>query len=311
MSEVARIEASGGIRVADLTAAIRSAATVGEAREARARIEAIKAWAKVHGRTKDLRLDLLRLEVEALVRLAELDGLDGLSSMERRAATYLAGLTEAERDELIGRRGTFTTASGMCSAMWREEELERSARMSRVRGRHFAERPEAPTDVYDEAAIESARAYVHGVSAVLGNVLSTYTSTGGPFTIADVAEQIVEEAANGAVASDDPALMDGIREVVREAIRKGPVGSLDGTVIPRLITARLDDGSFVRVPVENATMAHLDDMITLRREQLAQDRAALDRLEAFAGKVRRLPGGTLPTSRIGALIAASLLKDTA
>lgn len=311
MSEVARIEASGGIRVADLTAAIRAAATVGQAREARARIEAIKAWAKVHGHTKDLRLDLLRLEVEALIRLAELGGLDDLSATDRRAATYLAGLSEDEREALISRRGTFTTASGMCASLWREEELERSVRMSRLRGQRFAEQPEPPAGVYDEAAIENARYYVHGVSAVLGNVLRTYASTGAPFTVSDVAEQIVEEAANGAVASEDPALMDGVREVVREAIRKGPVGSLDGTAIPKLITARHEDGSYIRVPVENATVAHLDDMVTLRREQLAQDRAALDRLEAFAAKVRGLPGGSIPTSRIGSLIAASLLADTA
>lgn len=297
----------GGIRTADLTSAIRAAVRIEDVSEARARIEAVKAWAKVHGKTKDMRLDLLRLEVEALVRLVELDGLDTLTPAERKAARHLASLTSDERDELITRRGTFTTASGMCAAMWREEHLERQLDLSRRRGREFASSPGRSAE-YDP---EEGRDAAHSIANVLGGLLDVYTNEGQPFTTSEIADHIISEAAQGDAVEEDAALLQGVREVVREAIRKAPALSIDGTVLPRLVTARTDEGQHVRVPVEFATMAHLADMIAMRREQLEQDRKALERLQAIEKKLQGMPGGSVPTTRIGALVAASVLADTA
>lgn len=282
-------------------AQIRRLESVPDVREARARVEAMKAWAKAHQQIKAVRLDLLRMEVAALVRVVELGGVDSLPSSERKAARWLAEMTPADRDKLLTESGTATTATGMCRAVWNAEELAKHRRERFTQGMAFATAPSAPSD---ERVIEDRKRHVIGVAAALGRIVDEHTAEGSPFTVEQVAEELIGEAGLSAFDADD-ALRGGIRSVVRDAIQKAPVESLDGTVLPRTITVRDEDGIFVRIPTPTATIAHLDECIAMRQEQLAQDAAAIERLAAARERLMEIPGATT-TSRIGALVAKSI-----
>lgn len=270
--------------------------------ETRARIEAARAWAKVHNQVREMRLDLLRVEVEALVRIVELGGLATLPARDRKSAEYLAAMTREERSRLVQQSGTSTTAAGMCRSIFLEEELERERAFGRTKGRRFADGP----PMSDGDRVEAAKDRVAAVSAVLAEVVASYTSEDSQaFTVEDIAEDVINAAALGDAV--DPAVREGVREVCRTALRRAPVIEIDGTRLPRLITARDAEGSYVRIPVENALLSHLDEMRDLRREQLAQDSAALDALDAVARKLRSLPGAA-DESRIGQLVTQSVTR---
>lgn len=284
---------------------LRQASSLGDLTEMRARIEAARAWAKVHNQVKEMRLDLLKVEVEALVRVVDLGGLDTLPARDRRAASHLASLTPAERSALVEASGNATTAAGMCRTVWMEQELAEERAANRTRGIRFAERPTAPNG--DLVAI--ARARVADVSAVLANVVESHADTAGPtFTVDQMADEVINEAALG--DDLDPAVKEGVREVCRRALRQAPVVEIDGTRLPRVVTARDEAGNYIRIPVENALLSHFDDMRAMRLEQIQQDQAALEVLDGMAQKLRQIPGAD-DASRIGDLVAKSLLRRSA
>jgi hypothetical protein len=311
MSTVARIPVQVANRhaagLADITAAIKSADSIEDLKEARARIEAMKAWAKVHNLTKQLRLDLLIIEVEALVRIVELDGADTLSAMDRQAAEYLAAMKPADRIKFVHESRQATTAAGLCRSVWREDEIKRERQNRIVIGRQLAEEPTPP--VYDEEAIKMARDYANGIQGVLEKITADYIECGEEFTIEEITDQIMADSMPDDMVEDD-AIRKGVSEVVREAVRRSPVLTFNGTSIPRVITAR-NEGKYIRIPTMNATVAHLDDMILMREQQIEQDQIKLDKLKVFAKALREYPGGNEPQSRIGALISASITNGDA
>lgn len=288
----------------ELAAAVSTLSDLGEVKEARARIEAVRAWAKVHQKLRDLRLDLLRAEVSALVRIVELGGINDLPARDRRAAEHLAGLSASERARMLASAGAnCTTAAGMVRAVWDQDELAQLKRTRFQAGRDLASAP--PVRPLSDEAIKTASRHVTDVAAALKTVVDNYTSRGVPFTTQQMAEEIVETAALGDQISGDDSLMNGVLEVCRAAIRSAPALHIRGTVLPRLITCQTEDGAFIRVPVENATLSQLDDMRRLRCEQIEQDRAALRKLDEVAQRLRGITGAH-DGSRIGSLIATSL-----
>lgn len=292
--------------IEQLIVGIRSTASIQDLHEARARSEAIKAWAKVHGKAKEMRLDLLRIEVEALVRIVELGGLATLPTADQRAAEWLAAMSPLERTRLINESGQVTTARGMCQSIWREEEIRKHNESQFRYGTKLAETPQPPKP-YDEAAIAAARDRATSLSGSLANIADQYIRNGVEFTIDEMADEVIADAALSPDLAEDEVINQGVRDVCRRAVKSTPPLSIDGTVIPRLITARNADNKFIRIPVLNATVAHLDDMIEMRREQIEQDKAALQKLEDFAALIRKR-GGTSPGASIGSIIMDSAVK---
>lgn len=298
MSELVKITPS---QVDGLLAGIQSASSLVDLTEARARIEAARAWAKVHGQVKEMRLDLLRVEVEALVRIVELGGLETLPAKDRKAARYLAGLTAEERAQVVAQSGGVTTAAGMVRAIWTEDDLKSERERNRFMGRALAEQP----DIADD---ESLRQYVrestYRVEDVLANVLDEYTTVGEEFTVGEMAEEVIRRAAVGDAARD-PDVERGMQEVCREAIRRAPIVKIEGTALPRIVTAKSESGHHIRIPVENASLAHLAQMIEGRRQQISHDRARLEELEAIEARLRAIPGAS-DDARIGDLLIADI-----
>lgn len=289
--------------LASIISAVAAATNLGDAQEARARVEAIKAWAKAHGRVKEMRLDLLRVEVAALVRIVELGGIDSLPSRDREAAKWLASMDPADRERVITESGSATTAAGMCRTIWQGEENARLRRESAVRARSWTAKPPEP-DNEDDLWIAEHKV---NMTAAIRRVVKDHTEAGVPFEAADLAAEVLEEAGGGESWAEDEAVASGIREVVREALRRQPVLCLEGLVIPRTIVAQLPDGKFLRVPTENATVGHLDSTIRLRREQIAADQAALAKLEDFRARI----GAVASETRIGDVLVDSIRQEPA
>jgi hypothetical protein len=290
-----------------LIEAIQGAAEIADLHEARARTEALRGWAKVHGLTKKMRLDLLRVEVEALVRIVELGGADTLTSADRRAAIWLAEQSPEDLHTLLTRSGSATTARGMCQAVWREKEVAEHNRRSFVTGMKLAQHPQPPNSAaYDEEAILAARDHANSLAGTLASIAESYISNGVEFTIEELAEEIIEAALPDDLA-EDSVIRDGIRKVCADMVRRTPPLMIEGTSIPRLITARTLAGKFIRIPILNATMAHLDDMITMRQAQIEQEHASLQKLIQFAEQLKQRGADTADT-RIGDIITRTVRR---
>lgn len=292
-----------------LAQSIKQINDVDDITEVRARIEAVKGWAKIHGQTKALRLDLLRLEVLALVRIVELGGADKLGK-DREAAEWLASLDEAERERFVRESRTATTAAGMVRAIWRIENLEKEVRWNRAQGRSYGEAP-TPPGAYDEDAIKTAHQFVHTVAGALSKTVQYYAPLDGePFSIEEMAEAVIEDSAVDADLAADPAFVEGVREVCRKAVRDAPPLTMSDIPVPAFITARTAEGNYVRVPTMQATLAHVHEMVELKRVQLAQAAEALEKLERFEDRLRSTPGAT-DESRVAGLLAASTISAAA
>lgn len=285
-----------GLDLSGLVGAIRAVETLGEARTVRAKIEAARAWAKVHGEAKRVRLQILEMEVEALVRIFQLGGEEILTPREWRAAEWLAALDSGDRSRITSDSpANVTTAAGLAHRLMRDEAERRDWRSEWSRGVAIAS-----GERVEPLPIESQ--YVTNVRKSLADALDEYTEAGEPFTVADMADEVVASLGIGGEVYDHPALREGVREVCRKAIRTSAPESFDGYAIPKFITAMHGD-TYVRVPVMNATVGQLAQMITLRAEQLRQDREALADLESLH---RRLAdAGGKPGSTIASVIARS------
>lgn len=269
-----------------------------------ARIEAAKAWAKVHKKIKDIRLDLLDMEVAALVRLIELGGVELLPAKDREAAEWLAALCPGKRSQIIAESRSATTAAGLFRSVREQAEREAERETQRLAGAFTASNGGDPTDSVPASALRAQA--TKDVGEILSRIIETHTDTGQPFTVEDVTDELLVAAR----ADVDEDFQEGVREIVRRAIRSAPSKMVDGTLIPKLLTVRLANGSFVRIPTINARVADLDDALEFRREQLRQDEIAFERLEEFVGRVKAIPGA-ISTDQVGDLIASTLMRRSA
>ena len=241
-------------------------------KELRARVEAAKAWAKAHKKIKEVRRDLLSVEVNILRRIVAIGQVEILAPNERPAAEFFHGLSADDVEDYLTEHDGVTTATGLYNTIKRIERLEQQVAFMRNRGRENALDARPPSD---DADIEDARDELVSVSAALSSVLENMDSA-DEFTIGEMADGILDGLSTP-VSSDD-TFRRGFEEVCREAVRRAPALRLGATKLPRFVTARVENGKYMRIPIQAAKLWHLKDMCELRREQLKQDADALARL---------------------------------
>lgn len=279
---------------AQVRVVLAQAATAADAMDVHARIQAAKAWAKAHRQLRDLRLDLLNAEVACLVRVYELGGADMLSPVEQLAARWFASMSPGERQATIRECKSVSTAAGLYRWHKRDGLASEAREEQRDHGRADASEPSVPPE--ESPAARASKS----VRDVLGNLLNERTETGVPFSVEDVADDLLAATYAGDMDED---YIEGAREIVRHAIRDTEPERIDGTLIPKLITIRTEAG-YIRIPTTSATIAHLDEWLAYRQEQAAQLVAAVDRSRKFVERVRSLNSD--PTARVGDVIAASI-----
>lgn len=248
------------------------------ATEVVARVAAARAWASAHGQLRELRLQLLGLEVDALVRVIELGGARLLTAKDRKAGEYLASITHDERMALIRDSGATTTASGMVNRVLAErEEGERQQR-----------------------AYAAGAAWAAGSRTAYGAIKDEIESCAGrSFEVAEIADAVADEMDGG-----DESFREGVREMCRTYLRKLPPERIGDTVIPRTITSQLPDGSWVRIPTLNATVGDCLANLAMKDDQLRQDREARDRFADFVSRLTSITSDD--TASVADVLAESL-----
>lgn len=261
--------------------------------EMRARVEAAKGWAKAHRKLKEVRLELLTVEVEILRRIVQLGEQEILSTRDRRAAEFFAALDESELKKYLAEHQSVTTAAGLFSTVERIQRLEEAAANRYHRGRAQAVNASPPDE---DAEVDEARTERISVSAALAELVEKMDGSAG-FSVSEMADQILSDVSSD--RCEDESFRRGFEEVCREAVRRAPALRFGSTKLPRFLTARVATGKYMRVPIQAAKLWHLDDMCALRREQLAQDTAALERLDELRDQLWAIESATADVSIAG------------
>ena len=262
--ELERIEQGAALAIGEIRAAINAASDAAEAFDLNSRVKMARAWAKSYGRVRELRLDLLVLEIDSLVRVWELGGADMLSGPERKAAEYLASLSPGDRAECVAASGASTTAVGMCRSIWSRESEEQLRRM----GRSWV--PSPASEDHSEGRDISPQI----VAEAMHQLLDDYGDAGEAFTVEQMTDAVCIDY------GDAGPFVEGVREMCRHAIRSAADEIVSGFGLPRFVTAYTPDGDYARIPTLRARMSHLRQHIGVRREQASR----------LAGKVAELEG---------------------
>lgn len=253
--------------------AIRNAPAA-DVREGLDRVKLAREWAKIRKLSESMRRELLWLEAVCLRRLAQLDALDQIPTVHRPAARHFAALDDTALAALLDAAAKASSATAAFAQWKRGEEFAEDRRRTVQWALHGEDREyHWEPDRVDSFALMHAQDVRGAVAVVLEDAIGR-----NAFTVDEVVEQIIEEhlpERNG-----DVAIREGIAEVVRRAIRTAPVVvAEDGRDLPRFITCQSPEGYWLRVPIERATVGQYREMVSLRRQQLEIDRAALEALE--------------------------------
>lgn len=178
------------------------------------------------------------------------DAIDRLVEQRGASPSLLADMTPLERTKLINDSGNATTARGMCQSVWREAEVARHNAEKFRYGTRLAEEP-TPPKKFDDKAVEDARDRAISLAGSLAHLTEEYVKNGVEFTIDELAEEIIADAELDPDLAEDDVINQGVRDVCRRALKQSPPLTINGTAIPRLITARTEEGKYIRVPVMN------------------------------------------------------------
>lgn len=301
------------VTLASIASSIRESDDPATIKGSQDKVRMAREWARIHGVVREVHVDLIRIEVECLRRLAQLgdEGISLLSSAHRGAARFFASLSEEELDDVIKDFGHASTACGVYRAHVKSSE---SGYLKDL-GRRIAKGAE-PWDstLTDEQKMESAiERFQHDTAGAVEQILNDLVGVGGPFFIDDVADALIDRLhEDGIEKVGGAAVREGIREVCRKAVRSARPATIFGTDAPRFVTcsSQYGDTAFMRIPFENATLPQLDEMVALRAKQLEDDRAALARLTAVRDHIASvMHPGDYDDVTIGLALARSSMCD--
>lgn len=218
-------------------------------------VGSIREWLKAQKESTNLRVRAVRLELIALRKVAG-GGLSGKiagAPQLRAAARWLASLTDAEFDVVLSE----VDAEKSPIALYLADKRQRDAMRDALRDDDGQSDWEARTyqGEYDQSPkVEKFRAEQRRRAATI--LLDELIEDGQPFTVAEAAESLADRLGLGIEARSNTA--EGLREMVRTAIRKGgrtvPVD--EWSVVPAVFTVQRADGAYERVPATRATLGH-------------------------------------------------------
>lgn len=249
------------------------------------KVKLAKEWAKIQKKTEEMYGDLIRIEIECYRRIVQLDCINVLPSNKRSVAEFYANMTEGEIENLIN------TKPG-CSAIkiYRDYGKDYSAAGWRNIGISLGRNdiPENEKDFIEEIIdedtikhrIKEIAQYKENAVAFL---LDHYASEGKPFTIEEMADNLLSDVIEEIDYVHQKEMKRGIREVCREAVSSAKTLFFKDIKMPRFVTCTSkfkhnNPIEWIRIPFENAHLSQFQEMIDLRKVQLEQDTKALENL---------------------------------
>lgn len=237
----------------------------------------MRDWLKTQKQATELRIRAVRLEMVALRKV----GLGGLAhkisgSQLRPVANWLATLTDEEFAHCLRELDADKTPIALYRADRAEREQMREA-LSR-------EEVEKWRFSHSQGLRDSV------VRASAATLLAEIVEVGEPFTVADAADRLAERL--GLDVEVREATSEGLREMVRSAIRRGEqVVKFDHwSDLPVAFTVMTVDGAYQRVPATAAQVGHLFAHAHEIRQRAAAAEAQADRLDELCAQIKDAVG---------------------
>lgn len=271
--------------------------TMPDAKAAYDQLDMMREWAKLQADAEQIAKQLLWLDALLLRHIGRTD-MSVLTPHRKSAAKFYAGMDDAEMAAFL-EASHCPTASG-AFMRWRTEQRRKAAYAA---GERFAEGERSrgriwPLDENDEwldseshedqlrsvrAAAKYAQSRVTTVREAGAVILNHYTQGLDRFTVANVVDEFIgdELPELGESSTHRRLFRAGIADAVRAAAcdESIPTTERSDTIPAYILTYAENAGDWVRIRSEFATVGDALQMLQLRREQVAQMAAAVDRLQ--------------------------------
>lgn len=243
-----------------------------------------REWAKLQKKTEEMYEDLLIIEIECFRRIYQLKCLRVLHANKRKMAEFYGTMSESEIEILLKEKKG-------CSAykIFRDYAYDYSMAGWRNRGISLARNDISDNEedfINNNLEENEIKHRIKNIAKHKENALSFlldhYASNGEPFTIGEMADNLLLEATEEIDFDFSAEMKRGIREVCRGAVMSAKTLFFKDKKMPRFVTCvskfKHGNDEWIRIPFENATLPQFKEMIDLRKEQLRQDQEALNNL---------------------------------
>lgn len=248
------------------------------------KVKLAREFAKIQKKTEEIYADLLRIEVECFRRIHQLKCVNVLHNSKRKMAEFYGQMTEIEIEKLLKEKSGHSAYK-----IFRDYTYDYDMAGWRNRGISLA-RNDISRDEEDfinnnldenELKYRIKNIAKHKENA-LAFLLDHYASSGEPFTIEEMADNLLTDVVEEIDFDIMSEMKRGIREVCRGAVSSAKTLFYKDKKTPRFVTCvskfKSGDDEWIRIPFENATLSQFAEMIELRKVQLEQDKKALDNL---------------------------------
>lgn len=270
--------------------------TMPDAKTVYDQLDMMREWAKLQADAEQIAKQLLWLDA-LLLRHMGRTNMSVLTPHRKAAAKFYAGMDDAELAAFL-EASNCPTANG-AFLLFRRTQQRKAAYDA---GERFAQGERAPGRIWrlDENdewrysgsheeqlscvrdAVKYAQWQVTTVREAGAVILNHYTQGLERFTVADVVEEFINDELPELRKSstDERFFRAGLTDAVRAAACEESIPTTERSdTIPAYILTYAEDVGWVRVRSEFATVGDALQMLALRREQVAQMSAAVDRLQ--------------------------------
>ena len=227
------------------------------------KVKKARELAKVLEKLNEVRLDLFRIEIAAVIRASELDiNIKGVTKEESKMFQSIGNRPE----EYQSLYGEVWTTSQVVWAYRRKVKIGEA----KDRGRSF----------YKEQAAknENHESFYYSLQDAMRIIIETASTQDKPFSTDDLYKSLIKSVKHENPETDIEAYSEGVKEICRNAMRSEKILTIGEKKAPAFVTVKTDSGDYIRVPFRLSNIDQLESMIEIREEQLKQNQAALNNL---------------------------------
>ena len=227
------------------------------------RVKAARKIAEAIERLNEMRLDLFRIELAAVIRAGQIGiKVKGVSEEETKMFVSIGNNPE-KYQEL---HGEVWTISQVVWARRRETKIGEA----RKRGGDYYKQGVSRSDSHE--------ACYYSIQDAMRTIIETASQNQEPFTTNDLYCALVDSAKQSDPETEIEAYKDGVKEICRNAMLSEKITTIGDRKAPAFVTVRTTAGDYIRVPFRYANIEQIESMIEIREDQIRQDKLALDRL---------------------------------
>lgn len=227
------------------------------------KVKKTRELAKVLEKLNEVRFDLFRIEIAAVIKASELDiKINGITKEESKIFQSIGNRPE-EYQKLYGE--VWTTSQ----VVWAHRRKVKIGE-AKDKGRSFYKQ--------NVAKNENHESFYYSLQDAMKTIIETASSKDKPFSTNDLYIELIKAAKKENPDTDIEAYSEGVKEICRNAMKAEKILTIGEKKAPAFVTTKTESGDYIRVPFRLSNIDQLESMIEIREEQLKQDQAALDNL---------------------------------